>query len=142
MKEYKGNGSGKVIIDGEKIHIQNVFFKEICTFSDIVAITWKEPTYRWPTYANAAIIIHTKKSSPSSIGIDFSYAYHEKSIELYNIIASRIGCSPIAYSDIISEKALNAVEKEKNFYANIVKVVVISIALSSAIALLRSFGII
>ena len=42
MKEYKGIGGGKVIIDGDKLHIKQMFVKDDFTFGDIEMILLNE----------------------------------------------------------------------------------------------------
>ena len=58
MKEYIGYGGNKVFVDGNNIHIKQLFISEKCTFDDVTGLNFTEPT----ALKNGCLVINTKKN--------------------------------------------------------------------------------
>lgn len=84
MKEYKGHAGCKVVIDGQKIFIKEVFLSEECELGDIVNATFKEPI---SSLLYGTLKIKTKKRKYT---ISFLKADLDKFKELYVFLCKHV----------------------------------------------------
>jgi len=87
-KEYVGHG-GRMIVDGDNLLVRLLFTKKTVPFSQIASVHFVEPTPK--ANGSLTIVVPSEKSSPYEL---FFLAQDRlKFVELYDLIALRIGGS-------------------------------------------------